>query len=84
MFKEKKKRHALWMQRTGHEVLPSKNRARNFFSLLAGAVRETVKQPKRRTTSQEETESFAAWLQKLAAFVRRAVSGPHLAWIRET
>lgn len=55
-----------------------------FFSLRAGAVRETVKQPKRRTTSQEETESFAAWLQKLAAFVRRAVSGPHLAWIRET
>lgn len=56
----------------------------SFFSSRAGAVRETVKQPKRRTTSQEETESFAAWLQKLAAFVRRAVSGPHLAWIRET
>lgn len=73
------------MQRTGHEVLRSKNRACNFFfPLRAGAVRETVKQPKRRTTSQEETESFAAWLQKLAAFVRRAVSGPHLAWIRET
>lgn len=73
------------MQRTGHEVLRSKNGACNFFFFLrAGAVRETVKQAKRRTTSQEETESFAAWLQKLAAFVRRAVSGPHLAWIRET
>lgn len=77
-----------------------RKRARNFFSVhslraRAGENRAGKRLNLRRSTAQEDAESaffffyfffflFAAQLQKLAAFVRRAASGPHLIWMRET